>query len=122
MKKSQSLIIFTIVVLVTFIQGCNPFESIFDKQVKACVEDVKLGLGDPSSLEVVSTEGVELDNGLFRVKLNFTAKNAMGGRVRGYETCGFKGKNDIGLNSEDFQNQQRDTVRTFKALGIPSAK
>jgi hypothetical protein len=122
MKPRLNLIIFTLVVLVTVIQGCNPFESIFDKQVKACVADVKLGLSDPSSLEVISTEGVEIDNGSFRVKLNFTAKNAMGGRVRGYENCGFKDKNAIVLNSDDFQNQQRDTARTFKALGIPSTK
>jgi hypothetical protein len=96
-------------------QGC---ESTFDRQVNVCIEDVKLGLNDPGSLEIVSSEGIGMDNGWFRVKLNFTAKNAMGGRVRGNAICGFKNKNDIELNSEDFMNKERETARNLNSLGI----
>jgi hypothetical protein len=113
--KAKS-ILFTVILLT--IQGCNPFESTFDKQVKACVNDAKLSLGDPESLEVVSSEGIDLDNGWFRVKLNFTAKNSMGGRVRGDTICGFKNKNDTALNPEDFMNQKRELARNLKELGI----
>ena len=116
MDRTLKLICATFFAMV--IQGCNPLESTFDKQVNACKEDVKLGLGDPGSLELVSTEGIDLDNGWYRVKLNFTAKNAMGGRVRGDAICGFKDKNTIELNSEDFMNQERKLARDLKALGI----
>ena len=103
------------------IQGCDskaPEESTLDKQVKACIEDVKLGLGDPESIVIVSKEGFDLDNGWFRIQLNFTAKNAMGGRVRGDTICGFKSKNDVVLNSEDFVNQERQINRSLNSIGI----
>ena len=99
--------IFTSVLVLLFAQVCNAEEKILDQQIKACVEDVKLGLGDPNSIEVLSTEGINVDNGGFRLKLNFTAKNEMGGRVRGETICGFKNKNDIQLDAEDFPNQER---------------
>lgn len=100
------------------IQGCNPFQSTFDKQLNACKDDVKLGLGDPGSLEIISTEGRDLDNGWYRVKLNFTAKNAMGGRVRGEAICGFKDKHATELNPEDIVNKQREISRGLKAMGV----
>lgn len=115
--NSATKIICAIFVLMN-IQGCNPFQSTFDKQVSACKEDVKLGLGDPASLEIISSEGFSLDNGWYRVKLNFTAKNAMGGRVRGDTICGFKDKNTIELNPEDFMNKQRKLARDLRSLGI----
>ena len=108
--------------LVTFvialIAGCNPFESTFDKQVKSCREAVKLGLNDPESMEIVSTEGFDVENGWYRVELNFTAKNAMGGRVRGNTICGFISKDATELNPEDFMNQKRKLARDMKSLGI----
>jgi len=107
-----------VISFIIFIQGCNPSESTFDKQVNACKEDVKLGLGDPGSLEITSTEGFDIKNGGYRIKLNFTAKNAMGGRVRGDAVCGFKNKNATELYSEDFMNEQRKLARDLKSLGI----
>lgn len=100
------------------IQGCNPFESTLDKQVNVCASDVKLGLGDPESLEIVSTEEIKLDNGWHRVQLNYTAKNAMGGRVRGETICGFKGKDFTELNPDDFMNQERELARKLREMGI----
>lgn len=116
MERAFKLICAISIVIV--IQGCNPFESTFDKQVKACKEDVKLGLGDPGSLEIISSEGFDIENGWYRVNLNFTAKNAMGGRVRGEAICGFKDKNTIELNPEDFMNTERKLARDLKDLGV----
>lgn len=70
------------------LQGCEPApppppkETTLDKQVKACVADVKLGLNDPNSIELLNTEEIVVEGGGHRVKLQYTAKNAMGGRVR----------------------------------------
>lgn len=102
---------------ILFILGCAG-ETTFDKQVKACTEDTKLGLGDPNSIELVSTEKVDLSGGGFRVVLNFTAKNAMGGRVRGQSICGFKTKDTSVLDPDDLMNQQNSIRRTMKNLGI----
>lgn len=109
---------FIVVSLAVLIQGCDIFESTFDKQVNACVDDVKLGLGDPDSLEITSTEGIDVNNGWFRIKLNFTAKNAMGGRVRGDAICGFIDKNSIELNEKDPSNEMRKLSRDLRSLGI----
>ena len=116
MKLATGTILITAITI--SIQGCNPFESTLDKQVKACADDVKLGLGDPNSLEILSTEEINLDNGWYRVQLNYTAKNAMGGRVRGETICGFKEKESIELNPEDFMNQERKLARDLREMGI----
>jgi len=98
------------------LQGC--IESTLDKQVKACVQDVKLGLGDPSSMEVLNTEEIEVRGGGHRIKLQYTAKNAMGGRVRGEDICGFKDKGSTELDSDDFMNKNRYIARSLRELGI----
>jgi hypothetical protein len=98
--------------------GCSLFESTESKQTKACVTDVKLGLNDPNSLEILSVEKIKVDNGWYRIKLNFTAKNAMGGRVRGDTICGFKTAQDVDLNPDDFMNKSRELARKLNELGI----
>jgi hypothetical protein len=100
------------------ILGCNPFESTFEKQVKTCKEDVKLGLNDPDSLEITSTNGFEIKNGGYRIQIDFTAKNAFGGRVRGDAICGFKDKSTTELNPDDFMNTTRKISRDLRSLGI----
>lgn len=95
--------------------GCSNTEK---KQIDACVQDIKSGLNDPSSFELLSTKPVNLDNGTFRIVVEFTAKNKLGGRVRSQEICGFKSEKDISLNPDDFMNQQRDIKRSFGAIGI----
>lgn len=115
--KLNIKIIFSAMIAIT-IQGCNLFESTFDKQVKTCAGDVKLGLGDPESLEIVSTTEIKLDDGLHRVQLNYTAKNAMGGRVRGETICGFKGKDSTELNPDDHINKQRKLFRELREIGV----
>lgn len=109
MKSIANIALATIAAIT--IQGCNPFESTLDKQIKACTDDVKLGLGDPESLEIVSTEETKLENGLHRIQLNYTAKNSMGGRVRGKTTCGFKGKDLTELDPDDVTNRLRKLTR-----------
>jgi hypothetical protein len=69
-------------------------------------------------MEIVSTEGFDLENGWYRIKLNFTAENALGGRVRDNTICGFIGKDTTELNSEDFMNQKRKLAQDMKSLGI----
>ncbi len=99
---------------ITLIVGCNLFETTVDKQVKVCEAKVKISLEDPKSLEMLSKEGFDLDNGWYRLRLYFTAKNSMGGRVRGNTICGFINKNSTELNPEDFINQYEN----LKSLGI----
>lgn len=106
------------------LQGCEPSpppppkETTLQKQVKTCIADVKLGLGDPNSLELLNTEEIVVDGGGHRVKLQYTAKNAMGGRVRGEDICGFKDKNSVDLYTEDRMNQVRKMARQLNELGI----
>lgn len=98
--------------------GCGVFESTESKQTKVCVADVQLGLDDPNSLEIISVEPIKLDNGWHRLRLEFTAKNVLGGRVRTETICGFKSDKDIALNPEDFMNKNRELARNLRALGI----
>jgi hypothetical protein len=97
--------------------GCAG-ESTEAKQAKACVEDVKLGLNDPNSLEIISTNTFKANDGSHRLELKFTAKNALGGRVRGEAVCGFKTEKDVVLNPDDYMNKQRATSRELRELGI----
>ncbi|WP_350601465.1 hypothetical protein [Pseudomonas sp. 65/3-MNA-CIBAN-0223] len=106
--------LFLTLLVVLSVQGCSKPETVFDKQVGVCVNDVKLGLGDPNSLDMVSSQGIDLANGWYRVKLDYTAKNAFGGRVRGETMCGFRGKDSIELNSEDVVNLERKMAQVFK--------
>jgi hypothetical protein len=98
--------------------ACSLVESAETTQTKACVEDIKKGLNDPSSLEVLSKEVVPMDGGKRRIRVEFTAKNAVGGRVRATESCGFASEKAVTLDPEDFQNQMREMRRNFGAGGI----
>lgn len=103
------------------LSGCEPSpppETTLQKQVKSCVADVKLGLGDPNSLEVLGTEEIPLASGAHRIELKFTAKNAMGGRVRGEALCGFRDKNSTELSAEDMYNKNRTLARKLNEIGI----
>jgi len=101
-------ILFSIVLL--GVQGCD---SVTDKQIASCTKDIQIGLGDPNSFELVSFEEVNLDNGGYRLVLNYTAKNALGGRVRGSDICGFSNKTSIDLDPEDIMNKQRKILRVL---------
>lgn len=116
MRIISNSVLFTVAAI--FIQGCNPFESTLDRQIDVCASDVKLGLGDPESLEIVSAREINLDNGWHRVKINYTAKNAMGGRVRGETICGFEGKDVTQLNPDDFMNKERELARRLREIGV----
>lgn len=83
------------------------WESTADKQLAACVSDVKQGLNDPASFEIVSKSGRERDDGTFLLIVEYTARNSFGGRVRSSASCGFKSREDVTLNSDDFQNRIR---------------
>ena len=96
--------------------GCGVFESTESKQIRACGDDVKLGLNDPNSLEIISTSTFKADDGTHRLKLNITAKNALGGRVRGEVICGFKTEKDVVLNPDDIINKERNMSRRLREL------
>ncbi len=98
--------------------GCGVVESTEAKQVKACAEDVKLGLNDPNSLEILSTRAFKANDGTHRIELKFTAKNALGGRVRSEEICGFKTEKDVVLNPGDIFNKDREFARSLRDAGI----
>ncbi|MDR7097069.1 hypothetical protein [Hydrogenophaga laconesensis] len=95
-----------------------PKETTLQKQTRACTDDVKLGLNDPASLEVVTVKEIPLDNGGIAIDLDYTAKNAMGGRVRGQTFCVFKEKQSVVLDEENRVNQVRKMMRTMNELGI----
>ena len=88
------------------------------QQIAACIAEAKAGLGDPDSLELVASRGIKLDDGGFRIDLEFTAKNAYGGRVRGSILCGFSNEVSTELDPDDFMNKDRDTKRTFRDFDI----
>lgn len=92
--------------------------SVEDRQLEACVEDIKLGLNDPDSLEVLSTETRGGEDGPYYLVVDVTARNRFGGRDRGSVTCGFKSKDATELDPEELQNRLRDMQRTFEKAGI----
>lgn len=98
--------------------GCGLVESAESKQLKACLADIKIGLNDPESLEVLSTRPIDMSGKGHRLEVIFTAKNKFGGRVRGKEVCGFKTKTDVALDPEDYQNSLRFVARGLRDLGI----
>lgn len=106
------------VITTSLLLGCGIFESTESKQIKACVEDVKLGLNDPNSLEIISTRTFKANDGTHRLELQITAKNALGGRVRDEAICGFKTEKDVELNPDDIMNQTRKLSRKLRELGI----
>lgn len=120
MRKFNRLTLLTLtsLLLLSILGGCGVFESTEKKQIRACVEDVKLGLNDPNSLEIVSTRTFTANDGSHRLELKITAKNASGGRVRGEAICGFKTEKDIELNPDDIMNRTRKLSRDLRALGI----
>ena len=80
--------IITLLIVSAFcLAGCSSNEK---KQINRCVDDIKSGLNDPNSFEMVSARPFKVDNETYRVDVIFTAKNAFGGRVKSQETCGFK--------------------------------
>lgn len=108
-----------VIALALFIQGCGVVESTEQKQLKTCVAEIKLGLNDPNSLEVLETKWIEVTGGKgHRLQVSFTAKNKMGGRVRGSEVCGFKTKTDTVLDPDDYQNKMRSLARSLGEIGM----
>jgi hypothetical protein len=106
------------VVAVVAVASWFLWPSVQDRQLKACVEDIKLSLNDPGSLEVLSTEAKPGDEGAHYLRVEFTAKNKLGGRERASVRCGFKTKNDIVLDPEEYENKLRDIKRTFENAGL----
>lgn len=106
------------VVVVVAVIAWLVLPSVEEKQLKACVEDIKLGLNDPDSLEVLSTETRGGEDGPYYLVVDVTARNRFGGRDRGSVTCGFKSKDATELDPEELQNQLRDMQRTFEKAGI----
>jgi hypothetical protein len=99
------------------VAGCDLAFTTQQKQVKACVEDLRRGLGDPSSLEVLTAEPIAMEKG-HRIKVEYTAKNAMGGRARSSAVCGFKTAADTSLDPDDYQNRIRGLARDLNQLGV----
>ena len=103
------------------VSGCNLFESVESKQITECTENIKQGLNDPNSFEIISKSFVNRpeDGTRYLLIIEFTFKNSFGGRVRKSETCAFKTPNDVVLDKNDFQNRMREMKKNFEAAGIP---
>jgi len=97
------------------ILGC---ESVEEKQISVCAQEIKVGLNDPNSMEIISSEKFKLDDGTYRIGLDYTAKNKFGGRVRDKEFCGFKTVDGLELNPDDFLNQKRNLKRSLSKIGV----
>lgn len=108
----------TILVSSFLLIGCDLLQSVESKQIRACEDDVKLGLNDPNSLEILSSRTFKVDDGTYRLELKFTFKNTMGGRERSEAICGFKTEKDTKLNPDDMMNKIRDMSRNIRELGI----
>ncbi|MCY1302388.1 hypothetical protein D9M70_520420 [compost metagenome] len=96
------------------LQGCDYFKSNFDRQVDICIVDIKRGLGDPDSFELISAEKIMTDAGTIRATLDYTAKNAFGGRIRKSDQCGFKTKDTLELDKNDPVNFERELARALR--------
>ena len=105
--RSVSIVIFSIIVI-----GCG--KSTLDKQVAACSEDIKEGLNDPNSLEILSSKFLDERKGSYRISVSYTSKNTSGGRERDSATCGFVSKDSTELDPNDFQNELRKTSNSVK--------
>jgi hypothetical protein len=106
--------------------GCNQTEdiseevsapkSIEEQQIDSCIKDIQRTLNDPNSIEILSHRGIELKDGTFRIAIEYTAMNRMGGRERNEEACGFKSKDSAEWNPDDIINQLRDMSATLNRL------
>ena len=114
----SSFLFKSIIPFVLLVQGCSTFENTYQKQVLACEDDIIVGLGNPESFEVIHSEVTESDNGLYRLKLYYSAENNVGGRIRTHAVCGFSDKNTTKLNLEDYVNKARRVARLTRYLGI----
>ena len=107
-----------IALIAVSVSGCDLSMSTEDKQVEACIKDVQRSLYDPNSIELLSHRGFELKDGTYRIEIEYTAKNRMGGRVRDESLCGFKSKDSAEWNPDDLYNEMRDMAITFDKAGI----
>lgn len=55
-------------------------EAARQNQVNVCIDDVKQGLNDPNSIEILETSELKLSDGTHRITLEYTARNSLGGR------------------------------------------
>ena len=109
---------FLLTAVVFVVCGCTFFENTQTKQTKLCMEEEKIALNDPESIELVSAQPINLDNGWFRIKVDYTSKNEQGGRVRGSVICGFVSKNSTEFNSKDFMETSRQLFIKGKKAGL----
>ena len=92
--------------------------SIENRQLAACGDDIRLGLSDPSSFEVLTSQGHTSTDGKFHLAVKYTAKNKFGGRVRAETSCGFSDDKTVELDFDDAGNKNRNAVRRInEALG-----
>ncbi len=111
----RNMLILFMLASVFYISGCSSKEK---KQIDACVNDIKSGLNDPSSFQMLSKKTFKSNNGSFRIAIEFTANNKLGGKVRKEEICGFASEKETQLDPNDFMNQQRDIRRSLGSIGI----
>lgn len=107
MKKSTLVTISIIFLLI----GCTK-----DKQTASCVEDIKKGLNDPNSFELLSSVFLDEQPGSYRILVEYTAANHYGGKERSKATCGFISKDATELDPNDFQNKMRRINSNFRSL------
>ncbi|MDP2102102.1 MAG: hypothetical protein Q8J59_05175 [Methylotenera sp.] len=104
--------------------GCNKSDNpttgngTLDQQIAACSADIKEGLNDPNSLEILSSKFLDEKEGSYRISVSYTSKNTQGGRERGSATCGFVSKNATQLDPNDFQNGIRKTENDMSRLHL----
>lgn len=112
--KRSAVIKFSIVFLLI---GCtNREEEIKEKQAFSCIEDIKQGLNDPNSLELLSSVFLDEKPGSYRISVEYTAANHYGGKERSKATCGFISKDSTELDPNDFQNGMRSMNNNFRSL------
>lgn len=122
--KSARYRCLTIVIFSMFVVGCDKGGDLGldnrmqDQQIAACSADIKEGLNDPNSLEILSSEFLDEAEGSYRISISYTSKNTQGGRERGSATCGFVSKNATELDPNEYQNRIRKTQNGMNRLKL----
>lgn len=105
-------IIFTALTLVS-LTGCYYFETVENRQLRVCADDIRLALDNPDSFELLSSKHINLEKG-HRVSINYRAKNKQGQQVQREDSCGFLSATGTDLDSQDFFNLVRALYRALK--------
>lgn len=93
--------------------GCKPSEPVEVTQVRVCIEDIRLGLDNPNTFELLSANPDPVEKG-YRIRLTFNVTEGTRPPRKRVDVCGFKSATSTQLDPEDVSNQFRSAARGLK--------